>query len=232
MNTHLLKEIYFIDSKLDEIRRKKKENDLLKEITEVKKMYELYKKRYLELVDSIKEKKDKQNELSIRIKKLYSEVNEAEKQLYSGNNTKMLSQLQMKIDAIKMQIKELEEMAFEVMVDIDDITKDAKIIGSELNKIKIRFEELKEGLAVIKANIEETINELLERRNNLVSKLDENIYKEYEHLKTKLGKGAAEIINENFCSGCRIQLPLLLVEKVKKSSELYKCPNCNRFLII
>ncbi|KRQ86634.1 Chromosome partition protein Smc [Caloramator mitchellensis] len=232
MDNYLLYEIFIIDSRLEELKKNNKIQEMTKKISEFKAKYDMSKRRYEQLVLMIKDKHIKQKEIAEKIKKLYHEVDMAEGELYSSSNIKLLNQLEEKIKYTRSQIKKLEDDAFELLLEIEEITKDAQHIGAELKNIKEQFEEVKENLNEQKLEIENSIAELMKKREKIVEKIDKGIISEYEELKNKTGKGAATLINGSYCSACRMQLPLMLVEELKNKKTLTKCPNCRRFLIV
>lgn len=71
--------------------------------------------------------------------------------------------------------------------------------------------------------------ELARAREEIVRKLDKNLYETYERLMSKYGRAVAPVMN-GICYGCYMRLPIADTTQQNKNEKVSTCINCGRFL--
>ncbi len=73
--------------------------------------------------------------------------------------------------------------------------------------------------------------ELLKRREELVQQIPEQVYRRYERLRKRYGRGIAPVVG-GVCMNCFIQLPTAVVSGPDKNQRLETCSNCGIFIYL
>ncbi len=71
--------------------------------------------------------------------------------------------------------------------------------------------------------------DLNKARQEIVESLPESIYRKYERLRAKYGRGIAPVVG-GICMNCFIQMPTAVVGMGQKNQQLETCSNCGIFI--
>lgn len=94
----------------------------------------------------------------------------------------------------------------------------------ELRNQEARKIEEKHGFKLVDHS-----HELIQAREELVSKLDPALFSRYELLMQKYGRAIVPIVH-GVCYGCFILLPTAEAYQEDKNERVSTCSNCGRFL--
>lgn len=72
-------------------------------------------------------------------------------------------------------------------------------------------------------------SELNTAKNDIVEKLPPNVYRRYQRLKEKFGRGIAPVVG-GICMNCFVQLPTAAVGGTQKNLTLENCSNCGIYI--
>ncbi len=97
------------------------------------------------------------------------------------------------------------------------------ILDSLDTQIKETQQEAKLGFSI------DRTNEIQKAREEIVKKLDEDLYNLYERIRNRYGHAVVPTIG-GICYGCFTALPTAFVSASKKNEEISRCPYCGRFL--
>jgi hypothetical protein len=205
----------------------------------VKRTLVALKKHIKEEMGEIKNKKKELNELNKKLRKTEREYRdltiiekELERKLYSGEITSIreMERLEKKLEKLKQDEGHEENITLELMDIIEkmenEITKREEGLKADIQKYK--KEKLKYKKEVDK--IEEELFNLELKREELVEKIDESYLSIYEQLKKNKQGVAIAKIKGGRCSGCRMSLPLIVINRAKLEDSIVKCENCGRIL--
>jgi len=73
------------------------------------------------------------------------------------------------------------------------------------------------------------VEKLKKLREEIVKKIPVPVFKRYEKLRSKYGRGVAPVINGT-CSNCFMEFPSALVSRPVKNKALETCPNCGIYV--
>ena len=229
-----LEELYRLqqlDVEINKLEDRLVSKQILNEIERVKRKVEKLKQGIND--QEIKEKKLKKeikNE-EFANSRLSKQVDNYQDELYSGEGSaKELEQLQVKISEVKAEQSELEDKILSLMMELEE-TQDLKI--NKQNELV----NTKEGLANLHQKYEEEqneleleINEVKEKKEEVIGCLTEEVIIKYNRLKEEKSGLVVVELKDKYCMGCGVGLPSRLVEQVRNNDQLTHCRNCGRIL--
>jgi len=92
------------------------------------------------------------------------------------------------------------------------------------------FMEEKSRVGAMAAQFGHELEQLGQKRQQLVAGLDHALLARYTKLKSARKDVAIVPVRGGICAGCRLQLPPQLVAEVRRSQELQSCSYCHRIL--
>lgn len=209
-----------------------------KKLLQLKKFYQNGQAKLVELEKSATVKKNLISEIDAKNKLYeadmqdlnqdlgyYSECDEEE--LDEKTVKDMVENCQKLFEKINLTKKELSKT--KQQIEAED--KAAKELLSKMVKVKEEYDALMiEHKKEVEASQEE-LNSFKEKLNVAESKLPKSIVDEYKKIKGIKQNPVARLQN-NCCSGCRMQLPANVTGKVTASDKLILCENCGRILVV
>jgi uncharacterized protein len=166
----------------------------------------------------------------LELKDLTAKRDRAKHDQQHSGNAKEQSQYESVILQLGGRIEELENDSLPLVDKIDGL-------NAEISKLEASLQELDPQLKELEGLDEERIktlraeyDEKLWARNNVSEQLDERILREYDSVRrAKKGLGFVHIVAGK-CGGCKMQLPVNIIQRIKAGQVPVKCPSCGRIL--
>ncbi|MEW6556974.1 MAG: C4-type zinc ribbon domain-containing protein [Elusimicrobiota bacterium] len=231
MNEQLLKliELQDVDSKVDEANNniQKIDNELNTLQETLKKEKEQIETLKKELSNSAVSKKEKE----IEITTLDDKLKKHNMELNAVKTNEAYKALLTEIENCRSQKLKIEDELLSIMENEERLSREIKDLQNEYLKLEKEFNDRKisadEELKKTNDNIANFTNERKTRLDNLPA----HIAGKYENIrKNKKGLAVVPIVNNNSCGGCHRNLPLHIIDEVRKGNELVVCNNCQRIL--
>lgn len=170
------------------------------------------------------------NSNQLELDNLQEQRKKASDAAFSAATSKEASQYQNQALQFEGRIQELEEDTLPLMEKMEKLEADVEARQGEISKAEPELADLqaqeKSRLEVIEAQI----NELNIQREGLIQGIDKPLLQQYEQIRrSKRGIGVVAIIGQQ-CGGCRVRLPIHILQKVGKAKGLIRCPSCGRIL--
>lgn len=229
MDYELLYNVSLVDAKILKIKKNVENRQKVRELNLLKKQYLTLKHEYEAIRDKEKEVCDKINNTTSLLSKKKEEKDSYTQNLYSTTNVKTIETCQNTVDRLTKDIENLNEDEYKLMMDNEELSSQKIEKYKKLTEIR---DEYNKKLRNYKKNCEKddkVVLKLKKERNGLISKVNEDVAKEYEMLVKESGCGMSEI-NGEICSGCNLDVPTVIIDAAKKGKRLTKCPNCGRFI--
>ena len=116
------------------------------------------------------------------------------------------------------------------MIDIEGKEEEINQLNQEKEKKERELAQLKENYESKKSEIKNNLAQIPKEKEKIKDQLSPEILKKYNKLyQLKHGKAVAKL-KDNYCLGCRMTLPVNVINKVQTSDELITCDNCGRIL--
>lgn len=231
MDYELLHEISLIDKEIMKLERGQVNKKIIEELNVYKNKHIRLKNNYEVELHKQKSINNENKRISVLIEEKTKEKSELEDNLYKTNNLKAIENYQCNIDKLNKEIKKLEEEAYQLINDYEIIKTTNSSLVSEINEVRdiynLELKKYKESQSILK----DKLDLLYSQRNKISENLSPESKITYEKIKAEHGFGMSEVKGE-ICSGCNVDVPVVIINEVIASKKLLKCPNCGRLLYI
>lgn len=159
-------------------------------------------------------------------------LGDVEGKLYSGavRNPKELVSLQQDADMVRGQLGKLEDTSLGVMTRLEEQQRTLKELQEQITAAEAEHASLTTALSADKARFEAEIAQLEARRNGIVERVPADDMQLYTSMYgARQGRAVAKV-ERTLCQGCRVNLPSVVVQRVRASQKLVQCPSCQRIL--
>jgi predicted nucleic acid-binding Zn-ribbon protein len=187
-----------------------------------------------ELRAALRAAESTQRDVDLEAGELRSKIAPQEAKLYSGTikNPKELAGLQADIDQLKRHLAAVEDRDLEAIAAVEAADAEYRAAIAELAVIEAAWREEQAELAERVQRLAGEILEYDEQRRDRTEYVDDpELIKMYDRLRVAHQGRAMAKLDRNLCLGCRISLPLNLVNRARAGSALVQCPNCERILL-
>ena len=114
----------------------------------------------------------------------------------------------------------------------EEIVRKSAELSNKLTEAKMRSNSIKAKIEAKKQEVAPKIAELEKKIKELEPKVvDKEKYDKYNQMKEKGIFPVYVTLEENFCGGCKVELPLNFVERLKEKTML-PCEHCGRIIMI
>lgn len=231
MDYELLHEVSLIDKEIVKLERTKVDKDIIKELNAFKSKHKLLKAHYENELIRQSDLTKKTKNMSNLIDEKNKEKKEHENNLYSSNNSKGIEICQNIIDKLNSEIKELEDEVYVMINSHDTLSEDNSKLVAEVNEIRASYNSILKKYKKHQDDYDKKILVLSDKRKNYIENVTLESKKIYEDIKLERGFGMSEVKGE-ICTGCNVGVPIVIINEVKYTKKLIKCPNCSRLLYI
>jgi predicted nucleic acid-binding Zn-ribbon protein len=163
-----------------------------------------------------------------------AKIGPLEKKLYQGNviNPKELGDLQRDIDSLKRRRNELEDVALSAMEGLETAQLAFAEAQRALQQLTAQHQSDVETIRRRTAELAGEITDLERRRAEQAATIDAALRELYDRLQANRQRVAVAKVVGGACQGCRIALPMNLIQRARSSSEIVQCSSCERILYV
>lgn len=188
--------------------------------------------RVVELRDALHSAEGTQKDVELEADALKEKIAPLELKLYSGEikNPRELSDLQADIDQLKRQLSATEDRGMEALSALEAAQADSRNTEANLVALEASWATEQAELAETISRLGAEIAELETERREQAEYIESELLGRYDHVRrAHQGRGVAKL-DRNLCLGCRISLPVSMVNKARAGAAVVQCPNCERIL--
>lgn len=174
----------------------------------------------------------KQRDLELEIEGLADKTSRSETRLYSGKvkNPKELSDLQAEVASLKGRRQRLEDTLLEAMLEREDAEKTRDEAQLHLEEVAAIWSTRQADLKAEQEALVQRLEEIEEKRQAIVPRLDASVLATYERLRQAKGGQAVARIEDDVCTGCRVTISPSAEWKLRQG-ELVHCDTCGRIVV-
>lgn len=220
-----LVELRETDADLYIIKRKRgKLPDVIQEIKEevigMERRMEVLDQRIKELKRAIKSQQEKRRITKTLIKKY-----EAQKKAAQNEKLYNIINEDLEIEVLEDQLidKKINEHSLAIKVEENKMIA-LKLEIKKKNRNRIEKEKRLREIDTLSSSEEKV---LLQQRNKVLQRLDEQLCQSYEDIHQYKPNVVVNIVNEA-CSGCFVKVPPQIQLNVKKAEAIFHCESCSR----
>lgn len=161
-------------------------------------------------------------------------IAKVEQQLYKSGvrNPKELEDLQQDVDSLRRRRSELEDQALEAMEAMEQAQQALDDAQQHLSQLTNAHDTGQKELGGRRGSLEAEMATLEGRRTEQVALIDAALLPLYDRLRAnRQGRAVAKVAG-GACQGCRISLPVNLVQRARAGSEIVQCSSCERILYV
>jgi predicted nucleic acid-binding Zn-ribbon protein len=191
-----------------------------------------------ERVDNCREKirplQTAQQDLDLQAGDVRAKAEQIEKKLYGGGvgNPKELEDLQADLTSLRGQLRKREDEELEVMMALDEAEIELKEAETALAEIERAWTADQSTLRHDQAELKTEIQELEAKRARQVEGMDTRTLSLYGSLRDRRQGIALALVERGLCQGCRIALPMSILQKARAGAGLVQCVSCERILLV
>lgn len=177
--------------------------------------------------------RSEQKDLELSADEVRTKAAEIEKKLYSGSikNPKELQDFDADLKSLREETKRRDEKLLAMLVQVDDAETELAAANQTLSAIETEWTSSQEGLLQEKAAIEPEVVRLQALRAEEAVGFERNLMSLYNLLRERRGGRAVARVERGMCQGCRISLPMSVIQRARTGVGLVQCVSCERILL-
>jgi hypothetical protein len=174
-----------------------------------------------------------QRDLEFEADTLTSRIGAEDKQMYDGRGrgSRELEGLRKSIESLKASRRGIEDKILDTMGAIEQAQTDAAALDADSARVEAEWRASQKDLGVRRDSLHPQLLNLKAQRARTTAAIERGLMARYEDLRKNRRGRAVALIERNTCQGCRITLPLSVVQRSRSGRELVPCPSCERFLV-
>jgi len=163
-----------------------------------------------------------------------AKASEVEKKLYGDTvrNPKELQDLQADVISLQVHIRKREDALLAVLVELEDAEAELRNAEAAYSEVEARWRAGQQVLEAERASIAPEVPRLQEQRGKQSNGMDRAALGLYELLRERRAGQAVARVERGMCQGCRITLPMSILQKARTGLELVQCVSCERILMV
>ncbi len=171
-------------------------------------------------------------ELEWSVAELEEKIKRNEEKLYSGRirNPKELDSYRLEVEQDQKRKSPFEDQVLETMATLEDDERQLAEARRRLDEITAAWQAEQQSLLDQEKELTAQIARLKQERERVASQIPSDTFAAYDKLRRAKRGLAVVAIDRNACTGCRIALPMAVVQRVRKDMNLVNCPSCGRIL--
>lgn len=175
-----------------------------------------------------------QRDVEREVEDLRSKVALLEEKLYGGSvkNPKELASLQEQVEHLKRKRRGQEDEVLDIMTEVEAMQKNVSLKSREVARIDEDWRAEQAMLSGEQAELNAALADLDQKRKDLISRIDAASLELYQGLRRKRQGRAVAKVEQGMCQGCRIVLPLNVLQRARIGQELVQCSSCERILYL
>jgi predicted nucleic acid-binding Zn-ribbon protein len=177
---------------------------------------------------------DSQRDIEWQVDDARSHVTAVESKLYGGTvrNPKELSGLNDDANMLKGQLRRREDELLNHMVKVEEQEAALRQAEAVLKEVEGRWRGEQADLLGQKERLEAELTELESSRQAQAGRVDGRVLDLYGLLRDRRQGKAVVKVERGMCQGCRISLPMSVLQKARSGFDVVQCVSCERILYV
>ncbi len=182
----------------------------------------------------LREAQKKQREAEWAVEEVRTKIQPVEAKLYGGTVKipKELVGLQQDVDGLKARQREMEDRALEAMSAAEEVERALADAEKRRVELEAQWQAEQESLRRQRDALQLEIQEVEERRSEQGSAIDAEMMRQYESLRAQHQGRAVAKVERGICQGCRITLPMHVLQRARRANHTVQCTSCERILYL
>jgi len=183
---------------------------------------------------TVQEVQARHKDLDINAEEARAKAAEIEKKLYGGgvSNPKELEGYQADLTSLRGQLRKREDALLEVMLELDDAEAALKDAGAALAQTEAAWNADQSSLIESRSLLQEELAGLQAVRSDQLDGMDRAALSLYDTIRQRRNGTAVALVERGLCQGCRISLPMSILQRARSGAGLVQCVSCERILLV
>jgi len=159
-------------------------------------------------------------------------ISKREEQLRSVTTNKEYQAILKEIEEIKKASSRIEDETIECLDKIDAAENE---VAEKEKEYLVEEKDVNQQKSVLEADADSerrSLDELLAQRDAVSAKIDPELIKQYEFIKSQARGIAIVQVKDCICLGCNMNIPPQMYNELHRENELRTCPHCHRMLYV
>ncbi|MFQ5878746.1 MAG: zinc ribbon domain-containing protein [Dehalococcoidia bacterium] len=183
---------------------------------------------------TLAEVRGRQRDLELGAEELRSRSAAVERKLYDGSvqNPRELADMQQDLDVLRRQLRGREDEVLNLMLQAEEAESRLGTGRAILTDVEGRWRREQEELRSQQGALEAELESLGARRGQQAQGVDAVGMFLYVALRDRRQGQAVAKVEQGMCQGCRITLPMTVLQRARQGAELVQCTSCERILYV
>jgi len=170
------------------------------------------------------------NELDL--KTLQERRKDASESALRATTSKEMAQYQNQELQFTTRAQELEEDTLPLMEELEGVAATMAGLEEQLAEMTPELGALEAAERERVAFVDARDADLADRRARLCNEVEAGLLRQYEQVRrARRGLALVGLEGGKRCGGCHVQLPIHVLQKVRKGAGVTRCPSCGRLLV-
>lgn len=177
--------------------------------------------------------KVQQKDAEIVVDDIKTKAADIEKKLYAGTvkDPKELQNLDAELKSFRELAKRREDELLAILERVDAEETELRELQSNLDTIEGEWNSNRERMTAEKTALEPEADALKGTRETQAVEVDRRMLSLYDLLRKRRGGVAVAGIERGMCQGCRISLPMSVLQRARSGNTIVQCVSCERILL-
>jgi predicted nucleic acid-binding Zn-ribbon protein len=179
------------------------------------------------------ELKVQQKDAELAIDEIRTKAADIEKKLYSGQvkNPKELEDLDLDLKSLRENIRRREDDLLVVLEQVETADGELREATEHRDRLDSEWKSSQESMLAEKSTIEPEVEHLQAARDEQATDFERTVISLYDLLRDRRGGQAVARVERGMCQGCRITLPVSVLQRARSSNGVVQCVSCERILV-
>jgi len=184
--------------------------------------------------EALRALREAQRDVEWQVDEARSHVAAVEKKLYGGTvrNPKELEGLNDDANMLKGQLRLREDELLSHMMKVEEEESVLRQAEAALKEVEGRWRGEQADLSGQKERLESELTELEGSRRTQAGRIEGQALGLYDLLRDRHQGRAVAKVERGMCQGCRISLPMSVLQKARSGFDLVQCVSCERILYV
>ena len=184
--------------------------------------------------EALRALRESQRDVEWQVDEARSHVAAVEKKLYGGTvrNPKELEGLNDDANMLKGQLRLREDELLNHMVKVEEEESALRQAEAALKEVEGGWGSEQADLMDQKKRLEEELAELEKSRQAQSGSIDGHVVELYDLIRERRQGKAVVKVERGMCQGCRISLPMSILQKARSGFDVVQCVSCERILYV
>jgi uncharacterized protein len=227
---NLLIQLQQIDKSIQELLSASEDNPRkLKQVEqEIQEVLDTLKAFVQEMEELKKQRKNLEKEIEVCDQK----IKKSQVKLMEVKTNKEYKAMLTETDDLKKGKSGKEDLLLEFLEKLEEGTQKEKVLKKTVEVKTVEGQLKKDQLEKERQVYEKEFLEITQKREDLTSRIDSPLLKQYEFLRDRLKGVAVAEVKDATCLSCHMQIPPQLYNELHRKDKIIPCPSCLRILYL